>query len=597
METNFTNTTHLFSVEYYYFTENSVNTVDQNGTSPPFLSYKNVSWSGSAIGDEEWENYNYWNGSQYPSGYSQIRIILTAFFVTFIMVVIVVGNMLVCIAIATEKALKTVQNWFIASLAVSDFLVGLVIMPFSLAKELMGYWIFGTVWCDIHSALDVLLCTASINNLCLISLDRYWSVTQAVEYLKKRTASRAVFMICFVWILSALISLPPLLGWKKEERPEDYPSCSLSDDVGYVLYSALGSFYIPAIVMVFVYIKIFMAARSRARRHVKKTRQASEVTNDPPKDKSTTTTTCTSFSNPSPPDKRRDTDIFRFPDVPKVNGSKRESPSAPTISNMPHIIIEASQEMTESPPPFFSSEGPSISPAVADGIPEDDGEDDDDQAREAEDEEEDEFEEHVTHSIVPRRLTISSDLNVYSNDGIVSPPTKMPMVAVVLAESTSPRFFHQQVRRTSIKTSRASGFGSSASLSEGKGSDPESTEMYKASLKKKIRIKGRLPLRPHSHLAARALPSDAERQKRRLAKARERRATLILGLIMIAFILAWLPFFVLYVLEALCSSCHIEPTGFATAFWLGYCNSALNPIIYTIFNRDFRRAFKKILLK
>lgn len=169
MEANFTNHTHLLSVEYYYFTEManfSSPSVELNGT--PYLDYKNVSWAPV----EDWSGYSYWNGSQYPSGYSQIRIILTSFFVTFIMVVIVVGNMLVCIAIATEKALKTVQNWFIASLAVSDFLVGLVIMPFSLAKELMGYWIFGTVWCEIHAALDVLLCTASINNLCLISLDR-----------------------------------------------------------------------------------------------------------------------------------------------------------------------------------------------------------------------------------------------------------------------------------------------------------------------------------------------------------------------------------------------------------------------------------------
>lgn len=272
---------------------------------------------------------------------------------------------------------------------------------------------------------------------------------------------------------------------------------------------------------------------------------------------------------------------------------------------MPHIIIEASQEMAQSPPPLFPSESPSIVPVVTDGIPEETGEDDededDDQGREAEDEEDDEFVEHVTHSIVPRRLTISSDLNVYSNDGIVSPSSKVPMVAVVLAESQSPRFFHQQVRRTSVKTSRGTGFGSSSSLSEsgGKSGDPECSEMYKvtSSMKKKNRLKGRMPLRPHTHLTARPLPSDAERQKRRLAKARERRATLILGLIMAAFILAWLPFFVLYVLEALCSSCVIEHTGFATAFWLGYCNSALNPIIYTIFNRDFRRAFKKILLK
>lgn len=275
---------------------------------------------------------------------------------------------------------------------------------------------------------------------------------------------------------------------------------------------------------------------------------------------------------------------------------------------MPHIIIEASQEMAQSPPPLFPSESPCIVPSTP-GIPEETGEEededqeeDDDHGREAEDEEEDEFVEHVTHSIVPRRLTISSDLNVYSNDGIVSPQNKMPMVAVVLAESQSPRFFHQQVRRTSVKTSRGAGYGSSSSLSESavKSGESESSEMYKvtSSLKKKLPlVKGRLPLRPHTHLTARPLPSDAERQKRRLAKARERRATLILGLIMAAFILAWLPFFVLYVLEALCRTCIIEQTGFATAFWLGYCNSALNPIIYTIFNRDFRRAFKKILLK
>ena len=73
----------------------------------------------------------------------------------------------------------------------------------------------------------------------------------------------------------------------------------------------------------------------------------------------------------------------------------------------------------------------------------------------------------------------------------------------------------------------------------------------------------------------RSTTSDAERHKRKIAKARERRATLILGLIMAAFITAWLPFFVLYVLAALCEQCkEFIPSGyFSFAFWLGYCNS------------------------
>lgn len=139
-------------------------------------------------------------------------------------------------------------------------------MPFSLARELMGYWMFGELWCDIHAALDVLLCTASINNLTMISLDRYWSVTNAVEYLKKRTPRRAAIMICFVWLFSAAVSLPPLAGWKKPRQQSDFPQCDVSNDLGYVLYSALGSFYIPVIIMSFVYLRIYLAARSRERR-------------------------------------------------------------------------------------------------------------------------------------------------------------------------------------------------------------------------------------------------------------------------------------------------------------------------------------------
>lgn len=92
-------------------------------------------------------------------------------------------------------------------------------------------------------------------------------------------------------------------------------------------------------------------------------------------------------------------------------------------------------------------------------------------------------------------------------------------------------------------------------------------------------------------------PRDPEREKRRLARKKEKRATLILGLIMGSFIACWLPFFFLYILKAACRRCVIPGSAFAIAFWLGYMNSVLNPVIYTIFNKDFRRAFRRILFK
>lgn len=92
-------------------------------------------------------------------------------------------------------------------------------------------------------------------------------------------------------------------------------------------------------------------------------------------------------------------------------------------------------------------------------------------------------------------------------------------------------------------------------------------------------------------------PRDPEREKRRLARKKEKRATFILGLIMGSFIACWLPFFFLYIVKPIFPWLNIPGTAFVVAFWLGYINSALNPVIYTVFNKDFRRAFRRILYK
>lgn len=177
----------------------------------------------------------------------------------------IVGNILVCVAVCLVRKLRRPCNYLLVSLAVSDLCVACLVMPPALMYEVLGEWNFGRVFCDIWVSFDVLSCTASILNLCAISVDRYWAITKPLEYGVKRTPRRMMLCVALVWLAAACISLPPLLilGNKHTigEGQDQRPFCAVCEDVGYQIYATLGSFYIPLAVMLFVYYQIFRAAR------------------------------------------------------------------------------------------------------------------------------------------------------------------------------------------------------------------------------------------------------------------------------------------------------------------------------------------------
>jgi hypothetical protein len=87
-----------------------------------------------------------------------------------------------------------------------------------------------------------------------------------------------------------------------------------------------------------------------------------------------------------------------------------------------------------------------------------------------------------------------------------------------------------------------------------------------------------------------------ERQK--ISLTRERRLSRTLGIIISVFLLCWLPFFVVYILAAFIEvSEYIKEPIPTFILWLGYINSAVNPLIYTVFNVEFRTAFKRLLFR
>ncbi|XP_049428416.1 alpha-2A adrenergic receptor [Epinephelus fuscoguttatus] len=397
-----------------------------------------------------------------------LRISLPLTVLVGIMILLTVfGNVLVVIAVFTSRALRAPQNLFLVSLASADILVATLVMPFSLANELMGYWYFGEVWCEIYLALDVLFCTASIAHLCAISLDRYWSITQAIEYNLKRTPRRIKCIIVIVWVIAAVISFPPLITMEKENSEKE-PVCKINNDKWYVISSCIGSFFLPCVIMVLVYVRIYQIAKKRTR---------------------------------APPGDRKRKEMAKTATVAVANQKQNGVGAGDAEDRLCHEKLNGEQD-------------------------------------------------------IELKEGVGGEGGAGEEKGEVN--------GVDLEESSS---------------------------SDHKVNNPCSIKKKSGKGKTKL-----CQIKPGDDGVQKRVPSNkGSRWKGR--QNREKRFTFVLAVVIGVFVICWFPFFFTYMLMTLCESCPVPDTLFKFFFWFGYCNSALNPIIYTIFNNDFRRSFKKILCK
>ncbi|KAL0994691.1 hypothetical protein UPYG_G00125860 [Umbra pygmaea] len=160
----------------------------------------------------------------------------------------------------TERHLRIPTNYFIINLAIADLLLSTTVLPVSATLEILDYWVFGRIFCDIWAAVDVLCCTASIMSLCAISIDRYIGVRYPLQYPCIVTKKRALLAMIGVWILATVISIGPLFGWKQPPSNDD-TICPITEEPFYALFSSLGSFYIPLAVILCMYCQVYVVAK------------------------------------------------------------------------------------------------------------------------------------------------------------------------------------------------------------------------------------------------------------------------------------------------------------------------------------------------
>ncbi|XP_015184305.1 PREDICTED: putative tyramine receptor 2 isoform X2 [Polistes dominula] len=392
----------------------------------------------------------------------------------FIVLATVLGNSLVILSVFTYRPLRIVQNFFIVSLAVADLALAILVMPFNLAYLLLGKWIFGIHFCKLWLTCDVLCCTASILNLCAIALDRYWAITDPINYAQKRTLKRVLGTIAGVWVLSGAISSPPLAGWNDwPEQLEDDTPCQLTRRQGYVIYSALGSFFIPLFLMSLVYLEIFLATRKRLRDRARQSRLGA------------------------------------------VQSTRhREADDAESVSSETnHNERSTTTPRTHAKPSLIDPDEPTEVTTGGGG----------------------------------------------GGGGGGSGHAAATGTGTGTGTGTS----------TTATTTAGSITGNSRRAASGSGhhqNPPTTTTVY-----------------------------QFIEERQRISLSKERRAARTLGVIMGVFVVCWLPFFLMYVIVPFCPACCPSIRLSYIITWLGYLNSALNPLIYTIFNLDYRRAFRKLL--
>ncbi|XP_063297829.1 trace amine-associated receptor 4-like [Pelobates fuscus] len=184
----------------------------------------------------------------------------------------IVGNLMVIISVVHFKQLHSPTNFLILSLAITDFLLGMVIMPYSMVRSVTSCWYFGDLFCKLHSCLDMMFCTTSIFHLFFISVDRYYAVCQPLHYYSKITTPVIEVYLFFSWSIPCFYSFSLVLSNVNTEGIEDQldslscaGSCVLTFNKIWAVVSSLVHFFIPGTLMIGIYIHIFSIARKQAK--------------------------------------------------------------------------------------------------------------------------------------------------------------------------------------------------------------------------------------------------------------------------------------------------------------------------------------------
>jgi hypothetical protein len=199
-------------------------------------------------------------------------IVLGAFLFLLICLTIL-GNSLVLMAVIMRRKLRTVSNMFIVSLSLTDFLLGSIVMIPSALQEIFEEWVFVHEYCAVWVSFDVMLSSASVLNVCLISIDRYISIITPLRYKTVMTFRKAFFMLVVAWTIAILSSFVPIMaGFHNPDVPSlknltlfsNTPLCLFIISGTYGVIATTVTILCPIIIAIVLYYRVSKEAKRQA---------------------------------------------------------------------------------------------------------------------------------------------------------------------------------------------------------------------------------------------------------------------------------------------------------------------------------------------
>ncbi|KAM4693058.1 trace amine-associated receptor 3-like [Discoglossus pictus] len=182
------------------------------------------------------------------------------------------GNLGIIISISHFKQLHSPTNFLILSLAVTDFFLGFIIMPYSMVRSVEECWYFGGNFCKIHYSLDWMLSAISIFHLCSIAIDRFYAICDPLHYPTTMTIPVIKKVIVSCWSVPAMFAILIAVTNIHVSGVRDYEAlvtcfnlCPISFNKLWSVIMFFACFFAPASVIVGIYIKIFVVSQ----KHIK----------------------------------------------------------------------------------------------------------------------------------------------------------------------------------------------------------------------------------------------------------------------------------------------------------------------------------------